>query len=172
MKAYFDSFEVPGYRLPTRPVGFGKLKRRSVLDRYVSGLRLPTSYVPSFLPNVGINRGEIDNGGSSRIRLPHVDVRPKRGAGLDVFYLVVPPDLAGETITAEWTATATDASGDMSGTVDIPVAARVPTFDELMRDAETAGPATRRRGNRLIMSRARRDCATYGRTRGALQEAA
>jgi hypothetical protein len=133
-QAYFESFEVPGKRLPTRPIAFGK--DRQDLFGYASALRVPSPYIPSFLPNIGVNRGNIDNSGSSRIRLPHVDVRPNRLAELDVFYLVVPPEMAGKTVTATWTATATDASGDMEGTLEIPVMARVPTTADLMADVE------------------------------------
>jgi len=49
---------------------------------------------------------------------------------------LVPPELAGKTITASWTATATDASGDMEGTIEIPVSTRIPITDELMHDVE------------------------------------
>lgn len=133
-QAYFESFHVPGRRLSSRPTPYGK-EHHGMFD-YISSLSLPSSYVPSFLPSVGINRGEIDNSASARIRFPHVDVRPKRLAELDVFYLVVPPDLAGTTITASWSATATDASGDMAGNIEIPVMGHVPTTGELLADAE------------------------------------
>ncbi len=131
--AFFDSGEVPGYRPPTRPIPFGKAGR-SMLDS-LAGFRMPNYLTNAVVPNVSMRRGSIDNSSPSRITLPHVDVRPKRLVELDRFYLVVHPDLAGTSITASWTATATDASGDMEGTIDIPVISRVPTTAELLSDA-------------------------------------
>ncbi len=132
--AFFESREVPGYRLPARPVPFGK-GGRSMFDS-IGAFRMPSYLNNAVVPSVSANRGSIDNSASSRIRLPHVDVRPKRLAELDTFYLVVHPDLAGTTISASWTATATDASGDMEGAIDIPVMPRLPTTAELLSDTK------------------------------------
>jgi hypothetical protein len=132
--AFFDTGDVPGYRLPDRPVAWGK-GGRSMFDS-LGSIRLPGYALNPPLPNVSIQRGRIDNSGSSRVTLHPVDVRPKRSAELDEFYLVVHPEHAGKTLTATWMATATDASGNMEGTLDIPVLARSPTTAELLSDAD------------------------------------
>lgn len=130
--AFFDSGDIGGRTLPGRPVEWGK-GGGSAFDA-ITSFRMP--YVPRpIMPNVSIPRGRIDNSHSSRITLHPADVRPKRTADLDEFYLLVHPEHAGTTLTATWTATATDASGSMEGTFNIPVAARVPTTDELLSDA-------------------------------------
>jgi hypothetical protein len=132
--AFFDSGQVSGFRLPTRPVAWGE-------DRWnpmggIGAIRLPSYPRSPFVPNISIPRGRIDNSNSSRITLHPVDVRPKRSAELDEFYLLVRPEYAEKTVMAAWTATATDASGSMDGVLEIPVTPRLPTTEELLSDAD------------------------------------
>lgn len=128
--------DVPHTTMPKRPIAFGK----DIRPMFADAVSLGTLRVPSYLNNPrlpSIRRAkEIDNSASARIPMPAVDVRPRRTAELDTFYLFARPELAGTTVTAVWTATATDASGDMEGTIDIPVMDYLPTTEELLAKAK------------------------------------
>lgn len=63
----------------------------------------------------------IDKFGPVTIELPPVDLRSGRHADLAPFVLLVEED-EGEAITAEWTATATNMNGSISGQLHIPCA--------------------------------------------------
>jgi hypothetical protein len=71
----------------------------------------------------------IDNFGPVTIELPPVDLRSGRHADLAPFILLVEED-AGEGITAEWTATATNMNGSISGQLHI-ACAEPSSFIEL-----------------------------------------
>lgn len=133
VSALFEE-DVPTFGLPKRPIAFGKATQRMFPD-ITSALRVP-SYLNN-LPVPSMRRAkEIDNSASARIPMPPVDVRPRRTAELDIFFLLARPELAGTTLTVSWTATATNASGDMEGSFDIPVLPRVATTVELLTDPE------------------------------------
>ena len=68
---------------------------------------------------------DIDNSGSTSIEFHDVDLRPSDREELDPIYLVCDAELAGATLTANWTATSSSASGVARGEFPIKVSSEV-----------------------------------------------
>lgn len=66
-----------------------------------------------------------------RLTFDPVDLFPLETVDLDEVHLLARADLAGTTLAGQWTARSRDASGVLSGTVEIPVARDIPTVEEL-----------------------------------------
>lgn len=70
-------------------------------------------------------RPDIDNSGSTSIGFHDVDLRPNGREEFDPIYLVCSANLAGTTLTAQWTVTSSSASGVARGEFPITVSAEV-----------------------------------------------
>ena len=105
-------------RLPPPPRKWGP-RPNPALASIVGGYHLP--YV-SALPSTNKPRPQpyIENGGSSDIRFPAVDLRPHRSADLHSIVLLVhePP---GSVLQATWSATSSGVDGTAHGEFTIPV---------------------------------------------------
>jgi len=132
--AYFDRYEVEGPDFPSRPATWGASTYQKAI---LSSLR------PSILnyPVTGLTprppRGSIDNSGSSRVRFDPIDIRPDYKHRLPTIYLLVSHDYRGETLTASWSATATNVSGIVGGTIQVPIAPDTPTLGDLLSKTAT-----------------------------------
>jgi hypothetical protein len=105
-------------RLPRPPRMWGPRKNPALNP--VGGYGLPV--LPSVSPSPYVPRPQphIENGGSTDIRFPGVDLRPHRPADLAPVVLLVsePP---GSTLRASWSATSSGADGTATGELAIPV---------------------------------------------------
>jgi hypothetical protein len=128
--AYFDLGSVRGPRLPDRPLAWGTQTMARFLEG-VTNFSIPSGLTRLDRP-VLPRRGNIDNSGSTRIRLGPTDVRPMHMHYLEPFHLLVDAKYAGQILTASWSATATDVSGVASGTLPIPVAASTYEIAKLL----------------------------------------
>jgi hypothetical protein len=89
-----------------------------------SGYRLNPARIPN-IPARALNiwAPEIENTNErTRIRFSVGDLRPQHDAELEDIYLVVAPSQAGKPLRIEWTATATNADGTASDSIEIPIA--------------------------------------------------
>lgn len=115
----FDPEDLPSEpSLPSRPRQWGKLRPRSWLG---AGWE-PRLFLPPFKPTVPfVPDVVIDRGPPCRIRWS-IDHLPPRGRGtLAPVFVLIPPRYAGEVLEAEWTATARNADGVVSGTLPITI---------------------------------------------------
>jgi hypothetical protein len=120
--AFFDADEAfEAARFPARPLVFGT--HRPIIP---PNLELPRPTV------VGPSRGHIDNTASARIRLAPVDVRPDHRHALSPFHLIADTEYAGQTLTAAWSATATNVSGVASGEFELEIARDPIPFDKVI----------------------------------------
>jgi hypothetical protein len=107
-------------RLPRPPRKWGPYPNPA-LDAMTRGYAFPA--VPAF-PSTYTPRPQphIQNGGSTDIRFPAVDLRPHRPAGLSPILLLVsePPS---SVLRASWSATSSGADGTANGVLAIPVGA-------------------------------------------------
>ena len=109
-------------RLPNAPRKWGS---RTVISMPTSPIiRTPNLYGP-----------HIDNSGSSRIEFNDVDLRPSAREELCPIYLVCDAKLEGTTLTANWTATSSSASGVVRGEFPIEVSSRVISLQDLFKIA-------------------------------------
>ena len=88
--------------MPTPPHKWGA--NRSIFP----SISMPTL---TTIPKLDIWGPHIDNSGSTSIEFPDVDLRPGQRVELDPIHLVCDAKLAGATLTANWTATSSSASG-------------------------------------------------------------
>ncbi len=72
---------------------------------------------------------QIDNSGSVRIEFPDDDLRPGARVELDPIHLVCDANLAGETLTGNWTATSSSARGVVRGEFPIQVSSSVASLN-------------------------------------------
>lgn len=80
---------------------------------------------PMVMPGLEIRRPRIDNSGPTSIKFPDVDLRPGQRVVLDPIHLVCDSELAGATLTANWTATSSSASGIARGEFLIKVSTEI-----------------------------------------------
>jgi hypothetical protein len=105
-------------RLPRPPRAWGPRKNPALNPLGSYGLPalpalLPSSYIPRPQPH-------IENGGSTDIRFPAVDLRPHRPATLDPVVLLV-SEPQESVLRASWSATSSGADGTATGELVIPV---------------------------------------------------
>ena len=77
-------------------------------------------------------------GGSVRFTFDPVDLFPLETVDLAEVHLLAGADLAGMSLTAQWTARSRDATGVLSGTARIPVDPYVATIEELAAEPRRA----------------------------------
>lgn len=95
-------------------------------------LRVPHSSRPD--PLFPLPRIENDNDQSANLKFPGEHLRPLTSETLPSFHLLVPPSIAGQTITATWRATARNADSETTGTITIRVAEEPLRPVELLTD--------------------------------------
>ena len=71
------------------------------------------------------------------MRFDPIDIRPDYKHRLPTIYLLVSHDYRGETLTASWSATATNVSGIVGGTIQVPIAPDTPTLGDLLSKTAT-----------------------------------
>lgn len=81
--------------------------------------RYPYNQLPDFY------RAYVDNSSSTRVVFPDVDLRPGGRIPLVPIHLVSAASLAGQTLTAKWTATSKDKSGIARGEIGIEVSTSI-----------------------------------------------
>jgi hypothetical protein len=143
VQAFYDS-DAPDVDLPKRPVMLGHGGRSRL--PYSGGVSLAGLRVPNYdhlsRSIQPLGRGvKIDNSGSVRLTFDPVDLFPLETVDLAEINLLARADLAGTNLAAHWTARSRDASGVLSGTLDIPVGAVAPTIEELSADPAEPGDA-------------------------------
>jgi hypothetical protein len=123
--AYCDAGDVRDeFPQPPRPWG---TRPPSILDRFGGNLILRRNYDPPPRP-------WISNGGSAAIRFPAKHLRPQGRVELDPVHVITGPAFAGTSITLDWSATATNASGVCRGNLILPIAEqRLDPLDLLRR---------------------------------------
>jgi hypothetical protein len=137
--AAFDEGDIESATMPDRPVMLGKKVRPPFADASAInfgglGLNRYSSYLPNIRP---VGRSvRIDNTGSVRLIFDALDLYPQETADLTEIRLFTNPTLAGKTLVAEWSARSRDASGVLRGRLDIEVAGKVPSLDELLAEIE------------------------------------
>jgi hypothetical protein len=134
----------PEPKLPTRPRQWGMARRSG----WLSG-QLPQSMIrfrpvagPTLTPTVALGREvSIEQGPPCRIQW-RVDHLPPRGSvKLAPICVFIRPEYAGQTVTAQWTASARDADGVVAGTLSITIDTTLVTIAPLLEhkvDPETA----------------------------------
>jgi hypothetical protein len=135
----FDYGDLPDVELPKRPVMPGKGGRNVFAGLDAGMLAAPRlmdyGYARDIVPSVG--RGvRIDNSGSVTLTFDPVDLLPRETFDLAEIQLFTSADHAGMLLRAEWTARSLEASGVLSGSLEIPVDAKAPTIDELIAEPE------------------------------------
>lgn len=105
---------------PPRPWGdrwvepYSQLFSASVVQPGIS-----ESLFPDFQPQYFGPSLDIENHGSSTLIFPSVDLAARTFRTLDEFDLIVPAELAGQQLTAQWTARSTSVPGVVEGTLAI-----------------------------------------------------
>jgi hypothetical protein len=104
---------------------------------------IPPSYShPSFdTPSFSPPKPEITNGGSFEIDFPSVSLRP--AASCELGDAVVIPGSVPEPLTCEWSATATNISGLVKGSFQIPIREARVSLDHALQFRAPAKRATR-----------------------------
>jgi hypothetical protein len=116
---------------PARPRLFGTPRPSPLSALAWSGLVAPPD-LPRIPAARGIPEITIDNSSSASLRFRPVDLRPKRSEELAAFHLVVPADLAGQTLSIAWTATSSGADGQANGSLALGVGATPARLKELL----------------------------------------
>ena len=111
----YQSSEDAQPKMPTPPRKWG------------SGLDLFIPTIPT-MPTTNPFGPHIDNSGSSSIEFDDVDLRPYGQVKLDPIYLVCDGNLAGATLTANWTATSSSARGVAHGEFPIKVSSEIASL--------------------------------------------
>lgn len=119
--------------LPRRPRHWGTPRPHPLLSTFGSRPRVWIPPATRLMPEV-----TIDNTASARVIFRPLDLRPEARVELPVVHLVVAKELAGETLTLQWKATSTGASGVASGTLTLPIASSPLVPLDLV---PTGGPA-------------------------------
>jgi hypothetical protein len=105
--------------LPRRPRLWGPI-RTSLTPT------IPAIYQPPQFPNSP--RTIVEHGGSVTLTFPPVDLRPGKTVTLEDKYVLLVPAHCAEAVIAEWSATATNANGQASGSFEIPFDGEVVTM--------------------------------------------
>lgn len=135
--------ETSGARIPSPPRiwgdrwvhpldQFGGLSSDHAIQRL---LMPPTDF--DFTPGPSLR---IDNSGSARLTFPSVDLAPHSSVPLELFALLVPADLAGQVISATWTARSVHVRGVDDGTLEIRVDGTAADTSELLERSEDDVP--------------------------------
>ena len=100
---------------------------------------LPRFHLPGINAAAGLDTMDlwgprIDNSGSARIEFPDDDLRPGARVELDPIHLVCDANLAGETLTGNWTATYSSARGVVRGEFPIQVSSSVVSLNLDQKD--------------------------------------
>jgi hypothetical protein len=134
----------PEPKLPTRPRQWGMARRSGWLSGQLpqSTIRLRPVVGPTLTPTVSLGREvSIEQGPPCRIQW-RVDHLPPRGSvNLDPICVLIRPEYAGQTVTAQWTASARDADGVVAGTLSITIDTTLVTIAPVLEhevDPETA----------------------------------
>lgn len=134
-----DEDGIPAEHLPARPVMLGKGGRNRfdyLGGMNLAGLTAPRyDFMPPAMHSLG-RRVRIDNSKSVLLTFEPLDLYPEEKADLEEVFLLARPELAGTTLTAEWSARSRDASGVVRDTLEIEVDATVPSTEELLARAE------------------------------------
>jgi hypothetical protein len=128
----------PEPKLPTRPRQWGMARRSG----WLSGQLLRPVVGPLLGPTLPLGREvSIEQGPPCRIQW-RVDHLPPRGSvNLDPICVLIRPEYAGQTVTAQWTASARDADGVVAGTLSITIDTSLVTIAPLLEhevDPDTA----------------------------------
>jgi hypothetical protein len=103
---------------PRRPAIWGRSQRVARLAGVLGGFR-PTP----ILPNVSLPpKGWVDNSSSAQIFYPRRDMRPLHQYEFDPVYIIIDQSHAGQTLKADWMATARNVSGIARGQLTLRVA--------------------------------------------------
>jgi hypothetical protein len=139
--AAYSRWDVADVTLPKRPIMLGKKVRAKFASgltaMHLANLRAP-DYRSLYSPGLAtINRGvSIDNSGSTHLVFDPVDLYARDTSVLSEIYLYAPHTLAGEKLTANWSARARDVGGVHEDSLLVDVSSDVPTIDELLAEPE------------------------------------
>ena len=106
--------------LPPRPRSWGPIRTN------YPNLVIPP---PFRIPNVQIGpRTTIEHDGSITLTFPPVDLRPGKTQTVEDKYVILVPSYRDEPVIGEWSATATNADGQATGSFEIPFAGETVTI--------------------------------------------
>ena len=99
--------------LPSRPRPWGPFVR-PVYGNLIQALNYP-------MPNIAIGpRTIVEHDGSITLTFPPVDLRPGSTQTVEDDYVILVPSYRADPVIAEWSATATNANGQATGSFEIP----------------------------------------------------